>query len=190
VKCDGVRPVCGNCAKRMSRRCVFLGLKARVDPALAQRNRLDIARALDRRNRQDVEASAASLATTEWPPPTGTMAAPQLPLHVWQGPPTSTLSPMPRPDPLDDDLEEALHDLGGMNIFDIASSTRLDPDPDFTDRRDDSGKFQDLLRPSAPYDEERRLAEAFFDDYCGPVSFIHRRSYFNNMRRLPTLLRY
>ncbi|KAI9324967.1 fungal-specific transcription factor domain-containing protein [Zopfochytrium polystomum] len=42
IKCDGVRPVCGNCIRRSIKRCVFLGTKSKVDTALAEKNIAEI----------------------------------------------------------------------------------------------------------------------------------------------------
>ncbi|KAJ1553048.1 hypothetical protein HK405_009111, partial [Cladochytrium tenue] len=56
IKCDGVRPVCGNCIKRAIKRCVFLGTKTKVDVELAERNKLEI----EERERLRLASSATS----------------------------------------------------------------------------------------------------------------------------------
>ncbi|KAJ1548440.1 hypothetical protein HK405_003183 [Cladochytrium tenue] len=183
VKCDGVRPVCGNCARRMSRRCVFLGLKARVDPALARKNQEDIALALQRRADADncVTGSTASSAGANVVTATSTHR------------PTAAIA--------DDDEDEEIPNLAKLNIFDFVASGVLDPDPvpGLGGRVDTVGSAaaagtedngdSSLRRPGAPVDEERRLAEAYFDGVSMPLLFVHRRSYFSDMRRLPALLR-
>ncbi|KAI9359247.1 fungal-specific transcription factor domain-containing protein [Zopfochytrium polystomum] len=42
IKCDGVRPCCGNCIKRSIKRCIFLGTKTKVDSELAEKNMVEI----------------------------------------------------------------------------------------------------------------------------------------------------
>ncbi|KAJ1569649.1 hypothetical protein HK405_011491 [Cladochytrium tenue] len=183
VKCDGVRPICGNCARRTSRRCVFLGLLARVDTALAQRNQREIARA-----RQQGPGRRAVAA------PTPARAAPPLPAGAGGGFVTATAIQQSistsRRGWLDSDLGgDPIPEMRHLNVFEAVSSGRLGMGLGFGDHVDEPVE-EELRRPAAPFDEERRLAEAYFDDHCGPFSIIHRRSYLSGMHHLPAFLRY
>ncbi|KAI9327302.1 fungal-specific transcription factor domain-containing protein [Zopfochytrium polystomum] len=181
IKCDGVRPLCGFCAKRGIATCVFLGSKERVDQDLATKYQAEVER---RGSTRDRRATFSKMSPTLNETP-----ASRQPVDPHQesskGGGVDQFSESARAAlPSDTSTRAVLSQfdshLFGFIPYSRFSSLSLEPT---------QANLFHLHRPNAPPGEEARLVSYFFALREFPLNFIHRPSFFANMDAANPLLR-